>query len=260
MFIEYDGGPFNGWQIQPGHPSVQETIEGALKVALRQTVDVVGSGRTDTGVHARGQVAHFHTAEPVDTFRLFRSLNGLLPPEIAVYKLEETAPDFHARYDARWRRYHYYATVEPRALDRRTRCLLLPAPDFHLMDRAAGDLLGKHPFDSFCRAQSETQNRVCTVRHACWIAEERPGDWRFEIEADRFLHGMVRTIVGTLLEIGQGKRPPGDLPRVLAERDRRAAGPAAPAHGLVLERISYREENEPAVMAAGNEAELEGSE
>jgi tRNA pseudouridine38-40 synthase len=239
FLIEYDGSGFRGWQVQPEGPTVQGTIEDALAVALRRPVGVVGSGRTDTGVHARGQVAHMVTEAPVDVFRLKASLNGLLPPSIAVLEVEPAPDGFHARYDARRRRYVYHATTEPRALDRTTRVLLRPAPDVDAMNEAARLLVGRHDFSSFCRTKSETTNRVCTVRLARWAPGARSGDLDFEVEADRFLHGMVRGIVGTLVEVGRGRRAPADVADVLAARDRRAAGPAAPAHGLVLDRVDY---------------------
>jgi tRNA pseudouridine38-40 synthase len=241
LLIEYDGAAFSGWQIQPDQPTVQEALEQALAVVLNTRPAVIGSGRTDTGVHAQGQVAHFQTEKQVDTFRLQRSLNGLLPHSIAILALEKVADDFHARYDARLRRYHYHVSTEPRALDRHLRWFVRPAPDFDMMNDAATALLGTRHFGAFCHTRSETRNRICTLHHARWIAEDRPGDWRFEIAADRFLHGMVRAIVGTLVEVGHKKRPADDLVRVLASQDRREAGPAAPAHGLVLETVSYED-------------------
>ncbi|WP_420455391.1 tRNA pseudouridine(38-40) synthase TruA [Rubrivirga sp.] len=239
LLIEYDGTDFRGWQVQAEGPTVQGEIEAALATALRKPVGVVGSGRTDAGVHARGQVAHLVTEAAVDLRRLRAALNGLLPPAVVVLAAEPVPDGFHARYDARRRRYVYRASTEPRALDRRTRVLLRPAPDLDAMNEGARHLLGRHEFSSFCRTKSETTNRMCTVTRARWTAGDRPGDLDFEIEADRFLHGMVRAVVGTLVEVGRGRRAPAAVADVLAARDRRAAGPAAPPHGLVLDRVDY---------------------
>lgn len=241
LLIEYDGQPFHGWQIQPDQPSVQGAIETALATVTRKAINVVGSGRTDAGVHARGQVAHFVSDAPLDLFRVQRALNGLLRPHIGILDIAPTHATFHARYDARRRRYHYGITTLPRPLERHRRWLVRPAPAIDRMNEAAHALLGEHDYDAFCRIQSATKNRVCTVHHAAWQPDEQDGTWRFVIEADRFLHGMVRAIVGTLVQIGHGKRPVDDVPRLLASKDRRRAGPAAPAHGLALVYVGYDE-------------------
>lgn len=240
LLIEYDGGPYCGWQRQQSQPTVQATIEQALATALRQPVSIVGAGRTDSGVHARGQVAHFELANTIDVNRLRRSLNGLTPPSVVVHALEMTPKDFHARYDAVSRRYHYYINLEPTALDRHIRLHVPHKVDLAAMNAAAARLLGTHHFGAFCLTGSATVNRECIVTHAQWVHETPPFAWRFEVEANRFLHGMVRTMVGTFLDIGRGKMCAGDLCDILESRDRRRAGPAVPAHGLILETVRYR--------------------
>ncbi len=239
LLIEYDGTDFGGWQVQPGVRTVQSVLEAALATLVGVPVTLNGSGRTDAGVHARGQVAHADLPDATDLPRLLRGLNAVADRDVVVRALDPAPDDFHARYDARRRVYHYHAATEARALDRRARLLLYPAPDFAAMNAAAVQLHGQHHFGAFCRTRSGTQNRVCNVATAVWEPEARPGDWRFRVEADRFLHGMVRAFVGTLLLIGRGKLPAEALPGILASQDRRRAGPAAPARGLVLERVDY---------------------
>ncbi|MDE2769808.1 MAG: tRNA pseudouridine(38-40) synthase TruA [Bacteroidota bacterium] len=242
LLLEYDGSEFNGWQRQSGGPTIQASVEKALQTFTRQKyVQITGSGRTDAGVHARGQVAHFECETlPDDAFqRLVKALNGLLPPTVAVRAATQVHENFHARYDARLRRYHYYASTEPLALERNRRLVIYSSPDFERMNRACALLIGNQHFGAFCRTRSATVNRICSVRRAQWEPEVHPGCWRFVVEADRFLHGMVRALVGTLLEIGRGKRSVQDMKRILATQDRRESGVAAPAYGLVLEHVKY---------------------
>lgn len=237
--IEYEGTDWYGWQVQPDQPTVQGALETALTTALRHEVGIIGAGRTDSGVHALGQVAHFFSESPLDTLRLTAQVNGILPRSIAVPAISKVDDDFHARFSARSRVYHYRISTRFHALGRRTRWHVKPVPDLDAMNRAARALVGQLDFTSFCKAAPETDNRVCTVAEARWQEEARIGDATFSIRADRFLRGMVRTAVGTLMQIGHGVRPEDDIERVLAARNRRMAGYAAPARGLTLVAVYY---------------------
>ncbi len=266
--LEYDGTDFAGWQVQPGERTVQGALEDAFGILWRASVApnaapdaasgaasiaVHGSGRTDAGVHARGQVAHVVVPEAIvpalgdadARTRLARSLIGLLPHDIGLTALTRAPDGFHARYDAIRRTYHYRISTVPRALDRHTRTFVrLPSGarlDIAAMNAAAAPLLGRHHFGAFCRIQSATVNRVCTLDTLVWEPDGRSDDWRLRVSADRFLHGMVRALAGTLLLVGRGRLDGAALPEILASGDRRRAGPAAPPHGLVLERVEYRE-------------------
>jgi tRNA pseudouridine38-40 synthase len=239
LTIEYDGTGYAGWQRQPDQPTVQAALEAAIQQVTQATIPVIGAGRTDAGAHAVGQVASFRTNKPLSAEEWLRALNGLLPADISVRSVEAAPDDFHARYSATGKLYEYRILNRPErsALDRHRAWHVRKRLDLDAMREAARPLLGRHDFSSFQGHPTDTENPVCDLRRL-ELYQELP-TIRIEAEADRFLKQMVRAIVGTLVEIGLGKRPPQAVKDILEARDRRAAGYTAPAHGLYLIRVDY---------------------
>jgi len=240
LLIEYDGTEFHGWQRQRQDRTVQAEIEAALSTMTRQKIVVHGSGRTDAGVHALGQVASFACETRLCARDFLSGLNGLLPEDIAVLDCEKAAEDFHARYRAKSKIYRYCILNRPlpSAIGRRF-CWHVRKPlDIDAMARGAGQLLGTHDFSAFEASGSPRSHSRRTVIAAGW-AKETPDRLHFDIEADGFLRCMVRNIIGTLVEVGSGKRPAEDIESILASRNRTLAGPTAPAHGLFLVEVRY---------------------
>ena len=237
LLLEYDGTDFVGWQTQPNGRSVQEELTRVLDGLLGEHVNVIGAGRTDSGVHARGQVANFRTGNPMPAATVLRALNGLLPPDIRAHDVSEVPGEFHARYDALARRYRYTVFLQQRAVGRQYAWFVPYRLDTALMHRAAASFLGEHDFTSFCRAGADVDHHRCTVTRSAWSVED--AILVYDVEANRFLHGMVRALVGTMVDIGRGYIPPEDLPLIVAARDRSRAGTAAPPHGLSLEEVRY---------------------
>ena len=236
--IEFDGTAYSGWQIQPHSPSVQQTMEEALALFLRQKVDITGAGRTDAGVHASQMIAHFDLNAPQDCDWMVHKLNGILPGDIAVHDVFPVKPDAHARFDAISRTYKYYVTLEKSAFNRNFSWYLVNEPDFELMNIAAKILLSTVDFTSFSKLHTDTKTNDCRVSEAFW--EKLPdGRWVFTITADRFLRNMVRAIVGTLMEVGRQKMTVDEFSAVIMCKDRCAAGDSAPAQGLFLHKIDY---------------------
>lgn len=239
LTLEYDGTDFAGWQIQAQGRTVQAVLEKALARLLGHEVRVVGSGRTDSGVHALGQVVSFMTPRKLPRDAYLKGLNTLLPRDVAVVAMEEVPSDFCARRSASKKRYVYCVSNRPvrSPLRRRTHWELFKPLDVAAMREAAAHFLGEHDFESFrgsnCAAKT-TRRRIFRLE-----VEERGDEIVFVLEATAFLKHMVRNIVGTLVEVGQGKRSPAEMPALLAARDRRLAGETAPAHGLFLERVWY---------------------
>jgi len=237
LVLEYDGTEFSGWQVQRNRRTVQGVLQEVLGGLLGELVRVIGAGRTDAGVHALGQVAHFRTHNPMPTWRIWRALDGLLPEDIAVREVAEAPPDFHARFSAKARRYRYCIYLRRRALGRQYGWLVPYKIDLARMGEAAGAILGRHDFRAFCIAASVPEPPFCTVSEATWTEGE--DGLYFDIVADRFLHSMVRLLVGTMLEIGRGKLPPEVVGEALTLGDRGIVGPSAPAHGLCLMEVRY---------------------
>ncbi|MEX5213151.1 MAG: tRNA pseudouridine(38-40) synthase TruA [Nitrospiraceae bacterium] len=239
LTLEYDGTNYAGWQRQADQPTVQAALEQVIGQVTQATLAVVGAGRTDSGVHALGQVASFRTDRRLTPAEWMRALNGILPSDICVRSVEFVPDDFHARYSAMGKLYEYRILNRPNrsALDRNRAWHLRTALDQHAMEEAAECLIGRQDFSSFQGSPTDTRNPVCHVRQLSIRTESEL--IRIEVYADRFLKQMVRAIVGTLVEVGLGKRTPASLRDILAARDRSVAGKTAPAHGLFLIRVDY---------------------
>ncbi|MDN3505866.1 MAG: tRNA pseudouridine(38-40) synthase TruA [Simkaniaceae bacterium] len=237
--ISYDGTHYSGWQVQPNAISIQSLIQQALETALRTPTSLTGSGRTDAGVHALNQTAHF-TAPKTDTRKLAHSLNGLLPPDIRIKQLEPVSDDFHARYSAKSKiyRYHLRTTQNPFT---RLYSYHLPYPiDIPLLKKAAHHFIGEHDFTSFSNEAHRGSAAKNPVRNLMRLdVIESSEEIILEFQANGFLYKMVRNITGTLLDIARGKLPLDSLPEIFAAKDRQKAAAAAPAHGLFLVNVLY---------------------
>ncbi|MBD3321618.1 MAG: tRNA pseudouridine(38-40) synthase TruA [Chitinivibrionales bacterium] len=236
---EYEGTAYGGWQRQHNAPSIQEEIENAFATVVRSPCRIVGAGRTDAGVHARRQAAHIDLKTGIDTRKLRFSVNSILPPDIHVYDLKSVSPEFHARYDATKRSYRYYLNSENHPLVRNRTWTVVHKVNWQKTSRSVSALCGAHDFSAFCSSGCGTENMVCTVSKAS-LTFHNDG-YIFCIEADRFLYKMVRSIVGTLVDVGRGKIR-RSLAAVLRSRDRNTAGQTAPSKGLVLHDVLYPEE------------------
>ncbi len=236
--IEYDGTRYFGWQLQKGQQTIQGEVEDALQVIFKRLIRVTASGRTDTGVHARGQVAHFDIPE-FSLRRLKHSLNGILPRDIVIKRLEPAADDFHARFDAKERRYRYYISPEVTALQRRFSWIILSPLNVTLMQQGAEIIKANEDFKAFCKVNSDVKHYRCTIFQSRWLWEKESGRLVYEIVANRFLHGMVRAIVGTLVALGQGKIGLDALQEIILSGDRTRVPLTAPPQGLILEEVRY---------------------
>lgn len=241
LTIEYDGTEYHGWQKQPNGRTIQETIENALSVMAKEPVRLTGSGRTDAGVHALGQAASFRCSRRIPPDAFVAGLNSLLPDDIVILSCEPVHPRFHAQYDARLKTYRYRIRNHslPSAICRRFEWFFPRQLDAREMQKAAAYLPGTHDFSSFQASGSNASHPFRTVTEARVYREQ--DHIFFEITADGFLRYMVRNIVGTLVDVGTGRKEPESFRKILLSGDRGEAGATAPAHGLFLVRVVYDE-------------------
>ncbi len=240
LTVEYDGTAFHGWQRQKRERTVQQTIEEALSRMTREAIVVIGSGRTDAGVHAVAQTASFRTRSRLDADTFFNGLNSLLPGDVVIRACSLMADSFHARFDVRWKHYRYHILnrqLAP-AIGRQFVWHIRKPLDVAAMQEAASKLVGRHDFKAFEGAGSPRSHTVRTV-NASALQSTGGGNLIYDIKADGFLRFMVRNIVGTLVEVGRNRLSADELDSILASRDRALAGATAPPQGLFLMQVVY---------------------
>lgn len=240
IYLGYDGTNYHGWQIQPNGTSVQEELQKALFTLMRQSVEVVGAGRTDAGVHASLMIAHTDLGASVDTTILIDKLNRLLPPDIAIYRIRRVKDDAHARFDATYRRYQYHVITSKNPFLRHYAWRVFQPLDFERMNEAASVLFEYTDFTSFSKLHTDVKTNNCRIQYARWeqVGED---EWVFTIQADRFLRNMVRAVVGTLVDVGRGKLTIEGFRRVIEAKDRCSAGTSVPGNALFLVDVGYPE-------------------
>lgn len=241
-FIEhsYNGTGYVGWQIQNNGNTVQQELESKLRILLKSDIKLTGSSRTDTGVHAKQQFAHFDTEAPIPNVSdvVFR-LNGMLPYDIAVRNIIPVDESAHSRFDATHRRYCYKMARQKDPFLQKQAYYFRRELNMERMNQAAQRLIGRRDFESFSKIHTDVNNFYCEISSAYWTAVS-DDLWEFHIVSNRFLRGMVRALVGTLIEVGEGKRSVEDFEELILARDRKKAGPQAPPHGLYLMEVGYK--------------------
>lgn len=236
IHLAYNGTNYCGWQTQPNLPTVQQTIEAALTTLLRTPVAIVGCGRTDTGVHASDFYAHFDLDLPIDNNLVFK-LNSYLPPDIAIFGINPVTDNFHARFSALSRTYKYYVSTARLPFSQGLYCRIYFTPDIDAMNIAAQELMKYDDFTSFAKLHTDNKTNICHLTEAHW---DREGEMLvFTITSNRFLRNMVRSVTGTLLDVGRGRLSVDGLKAIVEKKDRCAAGVSMPAQGLFLTKVKY---------------------
>jgi tRNA pseudouridine38-40 synthase len=239
LVLEYEGTNYAGWQLQDDQPTVQGAVMKAIQAALGETVTVYGASRTDSGVHARGQVANFRTASGMAAWKIGHALNAHLPEDVAVVGAENAPDDFHAQFASKgkWYRYQVRHDMYRGALDRAFCHLVRGDLDVEAMKDAARRMTGTLDFRAFATQNEAKQNTIRTIWRVEWTREGPL--LRCDVEGDGFLYNQVRTMVGTMLKVGKGAWPAARVDAILESKDRRNAGPVAPARGLTLMKVHY---------------------
>ena len=237
IILEYDGTDFAGWQFQPDERTVQGELERALTEFDEGKISLIGAGRTDAGVHAMSQTAHFDLKKELDTNEITAALNAKTPEDILVKSAAIVHPHFHARYDATWRKYLYVLANAPSVFELRYSWLPPFEYDYELLQSLTGEITGGRDFAGFCKSKSLKENTICFVSQASWT--EKGKQRLFEIIADRFLHQMIRLIVGTMMDIARGRLNEDAVKHVFSSKDVAKCGTAAPPQGLFLAEVGY---------------------
>ena len=235
--ISYNGSTFHGWQIQPNAITVQETIENALKTLLKEEIKIIGAGRTDTGVHAKHMCAHFDYNKKFELSQLRINLNSFLNKEICIKDLYKVNDDVHARFSVTSREYEYYISLEKNVFSYETSYFIQQDLNINKMNQAISIIKEYEDFEAFSKTNTDVKTFLCNI--ISFSLTEDNGLLIFKIKANRFLRNMVRAIVGTILEVGLGKIPPGEIHNIIKSKDRSQAGPSMPAHALFLTNIEY---------------------
>lgn len=242
LTLSYNGSNFNGWQVQENTPNtVQQVLQEKLSLLLKENIEIIGCGRTDTGVHAKNYIAHFDsrcTDLIENKSHWIYKFNTILPPQVSIQEIRRVKDEAHARFNATQRVYHYYLSRQKNPFRDQFTWYVYGELDFELMNKAAAILTEYNDFTSFSKVHTQNKTNNCVITKAVWQYAGQ-NEWRFAISADRFLRGMVRAIVGTLVMVGRNKISLGDFRKIIEAKDRKVAGNNAPANALFLSGIAY---------------------
>lgn len=237
MLIEFDGTNYSGWQIQPNANTIEEELETALSRILQEDIDIIGQGRTDAGVHAEGQVAHVDIDQEIDIDQLLYALLGVLSRDVCVWNMEKVDDSFHARFDGKSRQYRYQIITRPSALHYRTANYIYYDLNVEAMQECAVMIMGTHDFENFSKTDKDQPDAICTVQDSNFFQEDYLITYR--VKANRFVRHLVRRLVGTMIQVGSGKRTVEDFSDLLNGVEVEQTSHGALAKGLILEKVEY---------------------